>query len=302
MALWIPITLIAAFAQNLRFMLQKHLKSTRLSTGGATFARFLYSAPLVALILLAYFRLTGADLPEVTPRFWVMAMWGGLAQILATMCVVALFAQRTFAVGITFKKTEVLQTAFWGLVILGEAISTGGFVAIAVGFIGVILLSDAPGETGKPWRARLFNRAAGLGLLSGVLFAFSATGYRGASLSLGLDVPFFLRACFTLAIVTASQTLAMFLWLGWREPGEVTRVLRSWRVSGLVGVTSMVGSLGWFTAFTLQNAAYVKALGQIELLFSFIASTFVFREKTQTREIIAMGLLTLSILLLVLFA
>ena len=50
MELWIPITLGAALAQTLRFMLQKQLKATQLSTAGTTFARFVYSAPLVALV------------------------------------------------------------------------------------------------------------------------------------------------------------------------------------------------------------------------------------------------------------
>jgi drug/metabolite transporter (DMT)-like permease len=231
-----------------------------------------------------------------------MALTGGLAQILATMCVVALFAHRSFAVGITFKKTEVLQTAILGFIVLGEGISAWGLGAILVGFVGVILLSDSRDQGATGWKARLFNRAAGLGLLSGVLFAVSAIGYRGASLSLGLDVPFFARACFTLAIVTASQTGAMGIWLLLREPGEIQRVVASWRVAGLVGLTSMIGSLGWFTAFTLQNAAYVKALGQIELLFSFLASTLFFREKATQRELVAMLFLTGSILLLVALA
>lgn len=283
-------------------MLQKHLKSTKLSTAGATFSRFLYSAPLVAILLVVYLRASGTPLPTPNPRFWLFALSGGLAQVLATMCVVALFAHRSFAVGITFKKTEVLQTALLGFVVLGEGISAWGLGAILVGFIGVILLSDNQLRGASGYKARLFNRAAGLGLLSGVLFAVSAIGYRGASLSLGLDVPFFARACFTLAVVTSSQTSAMALWLWAREPGELRRVVTNWRVAGLVGVTSMIGSLGWFTAFTLQNAAYVKALGQIELLFSFLASTLFFHEKASKREVIAMLFLTGSILLLVIFA
>ncbi|TCP41336.1 DMT family transporter [Rhodovulum marinum] len=299
MAPWIPITLFAAFVQNLRFMLQKHLKATRLSTGGATFARFVFSAPLVAAIVAGYLLATGQGLPGFTVRFWVFAMAGGLAQILATMCVVALFSHRNFAVGITFKKTEVLQTALVGFVVLGEGVSPGGLLAILVGFAGVVLLSDTPSAGGPPWHRRLFNRAAGLGLASGVLFAVSATGYRGATLALGLD-DVFLRAALTLAVVTAAQSLAMAAWLAWREKGEITRVLRHWRVAGLVGVTSMLGSGGWFLAFTLQTAAYVKALGQVELIFSFLAATFVFKEKTSPRELVAMGFLTASILILIL--
>lgn len=299
MAAWIPITLFAAFVQNLRFMLQRHLKATRLSTGGATFARFVFSAPLVALIVAAYLGVTGQGLPEFTLRFWVFAMAGGLSQILATMCVVALFSHRNFAVGITFKKTEVLQTALVSLLVLGEAVSFGGLVAILVGFVGVVLLSDAPMPGGVAWHRRVFNRAAGLGLGSGVLFAISATGYRGATLSLGLD-DVVLRAGLTLAVVTTAQSLAMAAWLAWREQGEIGRVLRHWRVAGLVGLTSMLGSGAWFLAFTLQKAAYVKALGQVELIFSFLAATFVFKERTTPRELLAMGVLTASILILIL--
>jgi len=297
MPLWIPVTIFAAFAQNLRFMLQRHLKTTRLSTGGATFARFLYSAPLVALIALVYGAVRDLPLPGLSAEFWVYAIVGGLAQITATMCVVALFSERAFAIGITFKKTEVMLTALVGAVVLGDAISAGAGLAISVGFVGVLILSDPPDATGG-WR-RLLNRGAGLGLASGALFAVSAVGYRGASLALESADPF-QRAAVTLMCVTAFQSLAMALWLRLREPGEIGRVVASWRVSGLVGITSMLGSLGWFTAFTLQNAAYVKALGQIELVFSFLASTFVFREQTTRREVLGVLILVTSVLILVL--
>ena len=61
---------------------------------------------------------------------------GGVAQILATVCIVLLFSLRNFAVGVTFKKTEVMLTALAGLVILGESVSLAGIVAIAIGLGG----------------------------------------------------------------------------------------------------------------------------------------------------------------------
>jgi len=295
---WIPVTLTAAFAQTLRFMAQKQLKTVGLSTGGATFARFLFSAPLVAVLILGYAGVSAQGLPGTNGRFWVFAMVGGTAQILATMCVVALFSHRNFAVGITFKKTEVVQTAIVSALVLDEGVSRQGALAIGIGFLGVLLLSQGP-EASGPWRRRLVNRAAGLGLASGVFFAFSAVGYRGASLALDSgDVV--LRAGFTLAIVTACQTAAMALWLGGREPGQMARVVAAWRLAGLVGLASMVGSFCWFVAFTLQNAAYVNALGQVELLFSLLASVLVFREQITRREAAGMALLTVSILVLIL--
>ncbi|MEY8843116.1 EamA/RhaT family transporter, partial [Cribrihabitans sp. XS_ASV171] len=184
MSLWIPVTLAAALFQTVRFMLQKSLSTVKLSAAGATFARFAYSAPLIALALFAYLGVTDRALPTLTAGFWGFVMLGGTAQILATICVVALFKQRNFAVGITFKKTEVIQTALVGFVILGEGVSAGALGAILLGLVAVLLLSHAPGTPGSWWR-HLTNRASGLGLASGVLFAFSAVSYRGAALQLG---------------------------------------------------------------------------------------------------------------------
>ena len=80
-----------------------------------------------------------------------------------------------------------------------------------------------------------------------------------------------LRAALTLAVVVCLQTAMMLAWLGVRDPGEIARVWAARRVAVWVGLTSMGGSFCWFLAFTLQNAAYVKALGQVELLLSLLA-------------------------------
>jgi drug/metabolite transporter (DMT)-like permease len=297
MQIWIPIAIFAAFTQNLRFMLQKHLKATGLSTAGATFSRFVFGFPLAALFVFCIVIFGGYSVPQVRPSFFAFSMTGGVAQILATMCVVALFAERNFTVGIVFKKTEVLQTAVIGFIFLSETISIWGIASIAIGFFGVLLLSDKKGETagGK----RFLNRATALGLASGALFGVSAVGYRGASLSL-IGGDFIIRASVTLAFVTAFQTVVMALWLSWREKAEIGRVLSHWRVTALVGLTGVLGSMGWFMAFTLQNAAYVKALGQIELVFTFLASYFVFKERSTAREIGGTALIVASILVLIL--
>ncbi|SLN49172.1 EamA-like transporter family protein [Falsiruegeria litorea R37] len=297
MSIWIPVTLAAAAFQTVRFMLQKSLSTVKLSAAGATFARFAYSAPLVVAGLLLYLLISGRSLPKLDLTFWSFVVVGGTAQILATICVVALFKQRNFAVGITFKKTEVIQTALVGLIILGEGVSLWGFVAILIGLMAVLLLSKTPGGDGK-WWAHLTNRASLLGLGSGVLFAFSAVSYRGASLQLGDLEPAF-RAGITLAAVTSFQMIAMASWLAWRDRAELRAVWETRNTGLFVGLTSMGGSFCWFLAFTLQNAAYVKALGQIELIFSLMASVLFFREKITGREIAGIALLGVSILALV---
>lgn len=289
MELWVFFSILAAAAQTVRFAVQKVLASATLSPAAATWARFVYSAPLVALLALIYAITTNQSLPAPAPGFWLYALSGGIFQILATICTVTLFKLRAFAVGITFKKTEVMLTVLVGLIILGDTVGLAGVGAIALGFVGVLLLSDPPEGGG------FFNRAAGIGLLSGVFFALSAVTYRGATLALNTGDPV-LTGGATLALVTAWQTLALGLWLHWFEPGQVTATLKAWRTSALVGVFSLIGSWCWFAAFSLMNAAFVFAVGQVELIFSLLVGAFWFREKLRVRELVGMGVLTASIL------
>ncbi|SDI17462.1 DMT family transporter [Lutimaribacter saemankumensis] len=295
---WVWVTFCAAAFQTVRFMLQKQLSAAALSAAGATFARFVFSAPLVLLLVPVYLWASAQTLPGLNGTFWAYALTGGLAQILATVCVVLLFKRRNFAVGITFKKTEVVQTALVGLIVLGEGVSLGALAAILLGLFGVLMLSDMPEIDGN-WRRRVMNPAAGLGLLSGVLFAVSGVTYRGASLELASDDPG-LRALVTLAAVATSQMIGLGAWLLWREPGQVGRVLSAHKSAKWIGLTSMAGSLCWFTAFTLQNAAYVNAVGQVELVFSLAVSVLVFGEKLTGKELGGIALVTGSVLALIL--
>ncbi|WP_370225701.1 EamA family transporter [Pararhodobacter marinus] len=295
---WVLVTLAAAAVQTWRLMLQKQLKGLGLSTGGATFSRFLFAAPLALAGLATLLWYHDAPFPALDLRFWAFAVTGGLAQIVATFCLVALFSERSFAVGVAFTKTEVIQVAAFSALVLGETVSLPGLGAIALGTLGVIVLSRPP----EGWRSgKALNRATGLGVVAGALFGLSAIGYRGATVE--IDHPdALLRAIAALAMVTSFQTLAMSLWLRWREPGELTRVLSAWRRVLPVGVTGMLGSLGWFTAFALQNAAYVRSLGQVELLFSILVSALVFREVPRRWEVLGIVLLGLSIVGIVLLA
>ena len=298
MELWVLATVAAAAVQTIRFMLQKRLKGIGLSTGGATFSRFLFAVPLAALGVAVLVGLKGHAIPPLGAAFWGFAVAGGLGQIIATFCTVALFSERSFAVGIAFTKTETVQVALFSALFLAEAVPSMGILAILIGLGGVLILSRPP----EGWLAgKILNRATLLGLAAGGFFGISAIGYRGATLEIANPDPLF-RAMLALACVTAFQTVVMALWLRWREAGEVGKVLGAWRATLPVGVTGVLGSLGWFTAFALQNAAYVRSVGQVELIFSILVSMFVFAERPKPREVAGMALLALSIILIVVFA
>ena len=60
--------------------------------------------------------------------------------------------------------------------------------------------------------------------------------------------------------------------------------------------------MGWFAAFSLQNAAFVRALGQVEIVFTLMASALFFRERLSGREGAGIALVVLSVLVLILGA
>lgn len=299
MELWIPITIAAAFLQNLRSAAQKHLKSV-MGTTGATFVRFGFGLPFALLFVVLLNWLPGYPVPDPSAPFLSWAMLGGLAQIAATFLLVHLFSFRNFAVGTAYSRTEPAQAAVFGLVVLGDRVGAGTLAAIAVSLVGVMLISVAHEE--KSWRS-LFRSLAGrnalVGLASGTLFGVAAVAYRAASLSLG-GPNYAMQAAVTLAWVISFQTILMLAWMLWRERAEIGRIAAAWKPSLFTGFVGASASFGWFAAMTLQQAASVKALAQIELLFTFAASVFFFRERISAIEALGCVLIALGIVVLVL--
>ena len=87
MELWIPITIAAAFFQNIRSALQKVLKEA-LSDTGATFVRFGFGFPLALAYLAFLVAWLEEPLPQPNSSFLVFGLVGGTSQILATFLLV----------------------------------------------------------------------------------------------------------------------------------------------------------------------------------------------------------------------
>ena len=297
--LWIPLTIGAAFLQNVRSALQKSLKG-RLGTTGATFVRFVYALPVAALYLGLLASRSEQGVPDLHAVFAGYVVVGGLAQIAGTALLVSLFDQRSFAVGTTYSKTETVQAAIFAIVVLGEAVSAAAAIGIAISLAGVIAISTARRPTGGEGRpAAWLGKPAWVGLASGAAFGVAAVAYRGASLSLG-EGGFLLQAATTLFFVLAFQTGAMAVYMAWKMPAELRACFAAWRPATLVGISGAFASMGWFTAMTLQNAALVRALGQVELIFTLASSVLFFGERILRAELLGIALVTAGILVLVL--
>jgi drug/metabolite transporter (DMT)-like permease len=297
--LWIPVTLWAAFAQTLRNAAQRSLTGD-LGTLGATLVRFLYGLPFAALWLFAVRAVGHYAFPIGNLAFLGWVLMGAVSQIAATALLLKVMAERNFALGAAYSKSEIIQVALFGFVFLGDRVTMVVSLAIGLGTAGLLML--APADREHPLRALLdgwTSRLALLGIASGSGFALSAVGFRGAALALH-GTPFLMAAAGTLLVAQCLQTLLLGGWLLLRKREVVVRVLRAWRASLFAGFMGAAASAGWFTAMAIEPVAHVRTLGLVELLFSYVVSRRIFREHLERRELIGMALLTLGLIVVAL--
>jgi drug/metabolite transporter (DMT)-like permease len=174
--------------------------------------------------------------------------------------------------------------------------------AIGIATAGVLMLSlpqNRPAAGGEKiaWTAP----AAMYGLASGACFALSAVGYRGASLQLPEASPWLIGAWGVLW-GQAVQTLLLGGWLALRSPASLRATASAWRVSTIAGMTGALASFGWFTAFALSSVANVRTLGLVEVVFSYLVSRRLMREKLAPVDqagliLVVVGLLSLCLAL-----
>jgi drug/metabolite transporter (DMT)-like permease len=290
--LWAAFTIVAAASQTARNAMQRELIVT-LGTLGATHVRFLFGFPFAVLMLAGVLVFTGMTLPHPGLAFWPWVLAGTVTQILATALMLAAMGERSFVVAIAYIKTEPVQVAVFGLLVLGDALTVPMVIAILIATVGVITMSFKPRGGAK---ADALPTLLGLG--SGAMFALSAVTYRGGILSLE-GTPFLMAATFTLVVGLAMTASLLSLYLALRDPIVLVAILKAWRPSVFAGALGALASEFWFLAFALASAASVRTLGLVEVLFAQAISSFVFKQPTSRREAAGIVLVVAGVALLV---
>ena len=283
MPLWIPITIFAALCQNIRTTMQQKIRGV-LSVDGANFVRYLYGAPpaLAALAFLVFG--TGRQVPTITLAFLGLVAIAGIAQIVATSLMIHAFSLRNYAVGTVYSKTETVWVALFATYISHEPLHLLAWMGILVCLGGVAILSVRGSFANvRDVLADLTHKGALYGMLSGAIFAIAAGTIREAS-KLLTEGDFWVRGITVLACMNTIQVVLMGIYLARRDRPQLGKVWVNWRSSIWVGIFSVLGSAGWALAMTLENAALVRAVGQIELVFTFIASHLVLKERPSAGE------------------
>ena len=289
---WIFWSVLAAIMQSIRTAGQKYLSET-VSPLGATLVRYLFAAPFALLYVLWLLINRASTLPEPNCTFLLAGIAASILQIFATVLLVRLLTLRNFAVGSCYIRTEVLATALLGLLLFGELVSSLGWFAMLGCVSGLLIITIA--KTGRV--KELWNTAALYGLAAGLALALTALLIRQASLSFGIEDAIF-TAALTLVYMVLIQTIICLSFLLVRNASEMKVIFRQWRAGLFVGTTSLIGSIGWFTAFTLERAAYVRTVGQLEFLVTLGISILFFKEVPSRLELIGMLILVIGVVVL----
>ncbi len=287
---WIFFTFLAAFMQSWRNAFQSHL-SGHVKTAGVTLARFLWATPLAALYLWILYQVDPVELPTFSPAFIGLILGAALMQILATALMVKLFKLNNYAVGAGLAKSEALVAAILGVIFFGTHLNLPGWIGVVIGGLGIFLMS-----TQGHYR-QLSVPTVLLGLGSGSAFALTSLWIREASLSLGLPFPH--RAAWVLLLIIALQTGLLVAYLLLRDPNTLKVLWSKPKITMLTSVSSCIGSLGWFSAMSLQAVPYVKTLGQVEIFFTMLISVFWLKQKVRIKDGLGLVLVAVAAVLVI---
>jgi drug/metabolite transporter (DMT)-like permease len=300
-AIWILAAIFAAACQTARSAFQKNM-IPRLGDYGAAYIRFCYALPFTSLIWLVWIYYSGHPIPDLTTYTIILCCLGSIFQILFTYVLMQVFSHKSFAAGIGFSKTEVILIAFLEVIILNVVFSLPLILGILLGVISVLFLSFAKkAETVLGTFKYLFNSMMSMGtligLLSGLLLAASVVTFRMAIIS--VDAPLLDKSLYISFIAIVFQTILVGLYLFFFKKEQFFAVFKYWKPSLPAGICGTGATFGWFVAFGLATAAEVRAVGQIELIFSIFVSLLVFKEKIKRTELIGILLLGVSILIII---
>lgn len=279
--MWIVVTLAAACFQIARTSEQHRLREV-LGVAEAGYVRFVYAFPMAAALATVWF-LTAGTLPNPSLDFWAWTTTAGVLQILATMALLQSFRLRDFAVGTIYAKTEVLFVSAASAIFLGESIGWLGWLGAVICLSGVIWLASR-GDVSSVVTAGL-DPAAWFGMAAALGFGITAVAIRAASSSLeGAAID---RAAITVTTILGIQTLVQGTALAVSPNSSVLKVFAAWRRAVTVAALSLLGSAAWAFAVTLENAAKVRTLGQVEIVLAFAIGIVVHGETHHRSEFIA---------------
>ncbi len=285
---WVFFTLGAVVLQTFRNALQSKL-SEHISTSGVTLARFLFAPPIALTYLIILYTFSHQTIPEFSLKFVFLVLLASVMQISATSLMVILFKQKNFTVGAGLAKSEALVAGVLGTVFFGSQLSWFGWIGILVGAAAIFVLSGG----GK--KGQLSLKTVIIGLACGTCFALTSLFVSEASHL--LNVPFPHSAAWVLLWVLCIQTTLLVSYISVKNKKTFVALKNNVKITLATSIISCFGTICWFSAVSLHHVAYVKTLGQVEVLLTMLVATIWLKNKVHKHEIIGLLLIAVAAIL-----
>lgn len=283
--MWVFLTLWAVVLQTVRNALQSRLTG-EVSRVGVTLSRFVLASPIAAVYLVALHFHTPMAVPNFGGSFWALVLLASVLQIAATFLMVVLLKQKNFAIGAGLAKSEAIVAGIVGTAFFGSTLSPIGWLGIAIGAIAVLIMSLGADRRFPSLQTLL------IGLACGTCFALTSLFVREASHL--LQLPSLHAAGWVLLFVLLAQTIGLSVFVAFTNPATFSQM---YAVKGrilAISTVSCLGSIGWFSAMALQHVAYVKTLGQLEVLLTLLLAHYWLKDSITKQDIAGLLLIGLG--------
>jgi drug/metabolite transporter (DMT)-like permease len=263
-------------------------------------ALFILLAELLFASMGAAVKMVTAELPSemavfmrnlfglvlMTPLVWRKGLSGlktaifpihllrSLAGVSAMYCFFYALSHLQLADGMLLKMTSPLFMPLIALLWLGEQLRRVTLAALAIGFMGVVLVLNPQGE---------FNTIALIGLLGGALASLAKVSLR----RLGRSEPS-LRVVFYFALLSTLISVLPMFW-HWRTPN-----LTQWGLFALVGLMGTLGQLFLTRGYAIASAASVSPFTYASVLFGAVYGYLFWGETTSLQFVVGASLIAMA--------
>jgi len=220
-----------------------------------------------------------AGFPRVGLDYWLYSFLAGFSQVFSTLLLSKSFKYGEISVTVTIWKLQVVLLAVFGVIFLGETVTSAGIAGILVSLFGIYLLNVSRARLSifEPILLLLRERGLRFALLAALtitptILLFKKTAQLGDPYFCTLTNYIFASLlCFPLVLKNSVQHLPVL-------PGYLGRFF----AMGIFGAAATIfGSIGYLRS----AAAYVEAVKQIEIPVTLAVGVLFFNEREQAQTI-----------------
>ena len=236
---------------------------------------------------------SGLGLPELTPRSLLLAAAASVCFVLYHWCTGVAYRDGDLSMTYPLAQTSMLYVPVWGVLLLGETLSSfgiSGILLIAMGAYCIQLRQLTASEMFRPF-SQLGNRSVQAALLAGFIYSIGAIIDKT-----GVDE--YSAYHFTYVLVFFMLTIMS---LNLLRPGYRGRILEEWRQSRKLVLWSGPVMLGSFLTFRyglqLSPVSYAVPVRQVSLLIGVLIGLLFLGESCGRIRLASSGLILAGVAL-----